>query len=238
MTEPLVFVTFKWRAPIGYRSSFTGHHVDVLRRMVGRHYFGDHRFVVITDDASGITEPDVEIMELWDAYNWVPNPSGRKNPSCYRRLRLFARNVGEWLGPRFVCLDLDCVITGQLNPLFDNDDDFRIWRSATSGNPYNGSMWQLRAGSRPQAWENFDPQMSPRLTKASGLYGSDQAWMAYALPGAPTWGREHGVLSYRNDLHSGADPLPADARIVFFHGKIDPWSSSAQARPWVRDNWK
>lgn len=234
----LTVVTFKWRAPPGYRSSFGGEHVDVLRRMVRRHYPDPHRFVCVTDDVAGIREPDVELFELWPDFSTVRNPSGPKNPSCYRRLRLFARHPGEWLGDRFVVLDLDAVILGDLRPLWNRPEDFVIWKSCTSGNPYNGSMWMLRAGARPQVWRDFNPDLSPRETKAAGLYGSDQAWIAHALgPNEATWSARDGVHSYRNEIQHGRG-LPRGARVVFFHGKTDPWDPEAQRLPWVREAYR
>lgn len=236
--QPLTVVTFKWRAPPGYRSTFRGEHVDTLRRMVARHYQRPHRFICITDDASGIQEPDVELFEIWDDFSRVANPSGRKNPSCYRRLRLFAAQPGAFLGPRFVVLDLDCVILRDLAPLWDRPDPFVIWRSTTSGNPYNGSMWMLEAGARPHVWRDFDPDTSPRLTRRAGLYGSDQAWMAYAMgPDEATWSPADGVHSYRNEVESNGR-LPKGARVVFFHGKTDPWDRTAQRLDWVRENYR
>ena len=235
----LTFVTFKWAPPPGYRSSFKGEHVDVLRRMVRRHYQKPHRFVLITDDPTGVSEPDIEIFQLWSDFSTLRNPSGQRNPSCYRRLKLFAKNVGEWLGERFVCLDLDAVIVSNIEPLFADEDDFRIWRSTTNGNPYNGSMWALRAGARPEVWRDFDPHFSPAEAKRHGFYGSDQAWLGFKLgPSEKTWGPEDGVLSFRNDLKGGVTPPPPGAKIVFFHGAIDPWSPQAQRLPWVRANWK
>lgn len=236
--EPLTVVTFKWRAPPGYRSTFRGEHVDTLRRMVRRHYQAPHRFICITDDDAGIQEPDVECFELWNDFSTVRNPSGQKNPSCYRRLRLFAPQPGAFLGPRFVVLDLDAVITGDLRPLWDRPDPFVIWRSSTSGNPYNGSMWLLEAGARPDVWWEFDPKLSPLETRRARLYGSDQAWIAHVLgPNEATWGPEHGVLSFRNDVERTGH-LPAGARVVFFHGKTDPWDREAQRLPWVREHYR
>lgn len=236
----LTIVTFKWRAPPGYRSTFKGEHVDILRRMVRRHYKAPHRFVCVTDDARGITEPDIELFELWGDFATVRNPSGLKNPSCYRRLRLFAAQPGAWLGERFVCLDLDCVITGDMRPVWDRPDDFVIWKSLTSGNPYNGSMFMLNAGARPQVWRDFDPAFSPGDTKAAGLYGSDQAWIAYALGrNEAVWTQRDGVHSYRNEIQHGSGRLPAGARIVFFHGKHDPWDADVYTRnAWVREHYR
>lgn len=234
----LTVVCFKWRPTPGYRSKFTGHNVDVLRRMVRRHYPAPHRFVCVTDDPSEIRE-DVELFKLWPDHANVRNPSGAKNPSCYRRLKVFARNAGDWLGDRFVCLDLDCVIVGDMRPVWDRPEDFVIWKSATSGNPYNGSMFLLRAGTRPQVWREFDPNLSPRETHAARLYGSDQAWIAHVLGGGEaTWTSRNGVYSMRNEIRTLGGRLPRDARIVFFHGKGDPWLPEMQRLPWVASNYR
>lgn len=236
---PLTFVTFKWRAPPGYRSTFRGEHVDTLRRMVARNYDRPHRFVCVTDDAEGIEEPDVELFELWPDLARVTNPSGRGNPSCYRRLRVFAKNAGAWLGPRFVCLDLDCVIVGDLAPLVDRPDPFVIWRSTTTGNPYNGSMFMLEAGARPQVWEDFDPVMSPIETRRARLFGSDQAWIAHRLgAGEAVWTPADGVHSFRNEIREAQGRLPKGARVVFFHGKVDPWDAEARRLSWVREHYR
>lgn len=231
----LTICTFLWKPPVGYRSKFDGSHVETLARMVKRHYPEPHRFVCITDDATGINAKWIELFELWPDLAHVRNPSGHKNPSCYRRLRLFAKNAGEWLGDRFVCLDLDCVIVGDMRPLWNRSEDFVIWKSTTAGNFYNGSMFLLQAGARPNVWRDFDPVVSPVLTKQAHLYGSDQAWIAYALGGAEqTWSADDGVYSFRNELRDGGEALPPGARIVFFHGKGDPWEAGPQRLAWVR----
>lgn len=235
----LSVVCFKWRSPQGYRSTFRAEHVDTLRRMVARHYPDPHRFICVTDDARGIREPDVEIFQLWSDFGTLRNPSGIKNPSCYRRLRVFAKNAGKWLGERFVCLDLDCVIVGDLRPLWNRPDDFIIWKSATTGNPYNGSMFLNRSGTRSQLWETFDSMRSPQETKAAGFYGSDQAWIARCLgPNEKVWTRADGVLSFRIDFNYRALPLPTGSRVVFFHGRCDPWEAAQQRIGWVRENYK
>lgn len=235
----LTIVCFKWAAPPGYRSTFTGRNVDVLRRMVRRHYPDPHRFVCVTDDPSGITEKDVEIFQLWPDHSNVRNPSGAKNPSCYRRLRIFAKNAGEWLGERFVCVDLDCVIVGDMRPVWNRTEPFVIWKSSSPGNFYNGSMFMLDAGARSEVWRDFDPELSPRETKGARLYGSDQAWIAYRLGGGEaTWSGADGVYSMRNEVGKGNQALPANAKIVFFHGRGDPWDADQQRIAWVAKNYR
>lgn len=236
--EPLTVVTFLWKPPEGYRSKYTTAHVDVLRRMVRRNYPHPHRFVLITDDPTGLQERDIEVFELWPDLGNLKNPNGSNNPSCYRRLRLFAPTPGKWLGERFVCVDLDTVIVGDLTPLWDRPEDFVIWKSPGARlNPYCGSMFMLRTGTRPRVWLDFDEETSPKMTRAANFFGSDQAWIALCLgPDEATWGPAEGAYSFRTEI--GSKPLPENARIVFFHGIPDPWDAGPQRRPWVRRNYR
>ena len=66
----------------------------------------------------------VETMELWDEPAIVL-PQGK--PNCYRRLRVFANDVHEWLGDRILSIDLDTVIIDDITPLVNINDDFKIW---------------------------------------------------------------------------------------------------------------
>jgi hypothetical protein len=233
----LSVVCFKWKPKVGYRSAFSAANVNVLRAMVKRHYQKPHRFICVTDDPRGI-DANVEIIPLWDDYAAVPSPCGARQPSCYRRLKAFSKEALSLFGPRFVCLDLDCVVTGDLAPLWDRDEDFVIWGDTTPRTPYNGSMFLLRAGSRRQVWEDFDPVTSPAKGRALGYFGSDQAWIGACLgPHEARWSQGDGVYSYRNDIKR-AGGLPDDARIVMFHGGVDPWSAEAQRLPWVREYYR
>ena len=235
----LTVVTFKWSKP-GYRSKFEGSHVDTLYRMVKRNYRHKFRFVCITDDDSGINEPEIEIFSLWEDFRHVDNPSGRRNPSCYRRLRIFAANAGEWLGSRIVALDLDTVITGDMGPVWNRKEDFVIWGDTNHSNPYNGSMVLFTAGARPHLWEEFDPDVSPGLARAAGFFGSDQAWFAYRLgPNETKWNSRDGVYSFRNHILPRRSMLPGDARVVFFHGRHDPWQPATQRlAPWIKEHYR
>jgi len=233
----LSVVCFKWRPKPGYRSAFGPETVNVLRAMVKRHYQKPHRFICVTDDAAGIGN-DVEILRLWDDYAQVASPCGSRQPSCYRRLKVFSKEAPTLFGPRFVCLDLDCVVTGDLAPTWDRDEDFVIWGDTTPRTPYNGSMFLLRAGTRRQVWEDFDPSTSPAKGRALGYFGSDQAWIAAKLGSREKrWSQADGVYSYRNDIKR-LGGLPDDARIVMFHGAIDPWSHEAQRLAWVREHYR
>lgn len=231
-------VCFKWRPPTGYRSTFGPETVNVLRAMVARHYRKPHRLTCITDDPAGI-DADVRIVPLWSDYADVPSPHGGKNPACYRRLKVFSAEAAEIIGPRFVTIDLDVVITGDLSALWDRPEDFVMWGDTNPlpGSHYNGSMLLMTAGARRQVWDRFDPHTSPAHALKARCWGSDQGWVSYCLgPGEARWNKADGVYSYRNHLQS-TGALPPNARVVVFHGAVDPWDARAQALPWVRQHW-
>ena len=238
----LSIVTFKWK-PIGnYRSIFGPEQVKVMRSMVARNYPEPHRFICVTDDPAGLE--DVETVPLWDDYAHIPNPSFRGGPSCYRRLKVFSRDIGKVLGERFVCLDLDMLITGDLRPLLNRTEDFIAWKNPNPMWPYNGSMFMLTAGSRPEVWESFDPETSPSISHSANCKGSDQGWMSYVLgPSEATWGTQDGVWSYQDQIlrRRGvtlAERLPSGAKVVAFHGAIDPWHRVAKRTPWIREHYR
>jgi hypothetical protein len=233
----LTVVCWRWEPPAGYRSQFGPAAVNVLRRMVARHYPRPHRFVCVTDAPAGL-DPEVIALPPWNDFADVPSPSGGRNPSCYRRLRAFHPDIAETLGERFVSLDLDVVITGDLRPLWDRPEDFVIYGDTNPRTFYNGSMFLLSSGARPRVWAAFDPARSPGLSKAAGHHGSDQGWISYCLgPGEAKWTSKDGAYSYRNEIAQDQRQLPEDARIVFFHGHVDPWSPYAQMIPWVKTHW-
>jgi hypothetical protein len=237
-TGPLSVVCWKWRSRPGYRSAFGPDAVNVLRRMVARHYPDPHRFICVTDDPQGL-DPEVTVVPLWDEFAEVPNPNGALQPSCYRRLKAFSADAVQWFGERFVSVDLDTVIVNDLRPLWNRPEDFVIWGETNPRSFYNGSMWLMTAGARRQVYDDFDPQTSPREAHRHGRFGSDQGWISHRLgPGEAMWGRDDGVYSFRVHLNSGTTALPADARMVMFHGKEDPWCPLGQRLEWVREHYR
>lgn len=230
---------WKWKPPAGYRSHFGAEQVNTLASMVARHYDAPHEMVCVTDDPKGI-DPAIRVIPLWRDHAKVPSPWGFRNPSCYRRLKVFSHEARELIGPRFVSLDLDVVITGDMRPIWDRPEDFVIWGDTAKGTPYNGGMFLLRAGTRPQVWEKFDPVRSPMLGKRHGYVGSDQAWIATCLGSKePKWSKADGVYSYRNEIAPNGGKLPEDARIVLLHGRHDPWDADILAKhAWVREHYR
>lgn len=247
----LDFITFKWKPAHRYRSHFQGHHVNVWASMLARNYRGPCRFSCITDDPTGI-DKHIRIIPLWKEYAALPSAWGSRNPSCYRRLKIFSAEAAQLIGPRFVCTDLDIVVTADVTPLFERPEDFVIWKSPTPPPMYlyNGSLLMLRAGTRVQLWKDFHPVRSVQETRRRRFFGSDQAWISMKLgPGQPTWSERDGVYSYRLHIEhrlegnraiklTKPNELPSNARIVIFHGEHDPWDKDMQAIPWIKRHWQ
>jgi hypothetical protein len=232
----VTIVCFKWKPHQAARTRYDAETVLVMRAMVQRWYPQTHRFVCVTDDPQGLG--DVEVLPLWSDFADVPSPHGGKNPSCYRRLKLFDPAIASLLGERFLAIDLDCIITGDLTPIVDRADDFVMYGDTNPKTHYNGSLILMTAGARAKVWETFDPKASPRKAYQSGCFGSDQGWISYCLGGGEhKFTKAEGVYSYRNDIKQ-MDRLPADARIVVFHGDQKPWTPQVQSQhAWVRTHY-
>lgn len=209
--------------------------------MVARHYPHPHRFICVTDNPAGI-DPDVEILPDFKDYADIPSPHGGKNPSCYRRLRLFHPDAGQWFGERYVSMDLDILITGDLTPLWHRKEDVVFWGDTHPKTFYNGSMMLMTAGARPKVWRDFNPQTSPKLALGAKHFGSDQGWISYCLgPGEAKWTKGDGVYSFRNHIAphgNSVKHMPNGMRVCVFHGRHDPWSDWVQYKyPWVKAHY-
>lgn len=230
----ITVITFKWNTP-GYRSVFTAEHVNTLQSMVSRHLTLDHRFVCITDDPTGLK---CESFPLWD-FPKIKSPKWKTN--AYRCLKLFCADAVNWFNTEHVLvLDLDTVIVNDITSLIDLNVDFKIWTDQHKDTHYNSSIWLYRLASRTQVWDTFNPVVSPRILRQKNIMGSDQAWISHSLgANEQTWSAEDGILSFRYDLDSGKTSLPESARIVFFHGKHDPWHEDIQESvSWVSEHYR
>lgn len=236
--EPLSVICWKWKPPKFYERAFSSEAVNTLYRMVKRNYSRHFHFYCFTDDPEGIST-DIRCIDLPDTFSHLESPLGVHYPACYRRLIAFGRDFSDIVGPRFVSLDLDCVIVDRLDPLWHRREDFVIWKSQVPNQPYNGSMWLHTTGTREQVLSKFHPEVSPKIARQKGYVGSDQAWLSYILPGEATWDKEDGVVNWQTHCKNRGWQLPLGSRIVFFPGHDSPWDERCQERaPWIREFYK
>lgn len=211
----LVIGTWLWG------DKYPQHYVDRLRAGIARAVQQPHRFEVYRP------EPEDEHLT--------------RVRGCFVRLRMFdpawqAKN-GIKNGDRLVCIDLDSIVIRTLDPLFNRADNFTILTGANAANPcpYNGSLWMLRAGYRPDVWTDFSLEAAQKVPFYE--FPDDQAWFAHKLPGLTGWkvGTSSGVYAFQKPGWPKGEALPADARLVVFPGWRDPGKFTHL--PWVKERW-
>lgn len=217
-------ITWLWRQKKS-RTQYTASHVNAWASMVSRNLSMPHKLYCVTDMPEGITD-DVQIIDFPKTFSGLSGEkwsSGHGKPQCYRRLDMFSLDAARTYGDRFVSMDLDCLVTGKLDALFDRDEDFLITRGTGPNRPYNGSMLMMDAGARPQVYDKISKD---RINHSSRLFaGSDQAWLCYVLGWCePVWGVSDGVYYY-GDIYKKKQVIPDDSRIIFFPGEPKPWTT-------------
>jgi hypothetical protein len=226
----LTIASWLWVQPEG-RTRYTAEHVWIWADMVSRNLAMPHRLICVTTETD--LPPNVERIDPPGEFEDVQPTWGPRRPNCYRRLVMFKRDAAKTFGKRFVSIDLDCIVGGPLDPLFDRPEDFVIFKGTDSSRPYNGSMMLLSAGARPQVYEQFDQAGAD----ASGaeFFGSDQAWLAHVLgPGEATWSEADGVWHLNRYMQRVRKAHPT---VLFFPGKRKPWEL-APIFPFMRDNYR
>lgn len=164
-------------------------------------------------------------------------------PGCFARLRMFdphwQMQQGLSRGDRLVCLDLDAIVTGSLDSLFDRDDAFVILRGANSVNPcpYNGSVMMLRCGEHADVWSTFTVNASRKIRYHE--FPDDQGWIWDKIPGVSGWkvGSASGIYAFQKPGWPSDDALPRDARLVVFPGWRDP-SKFESRHSWIGQFWR
>lgn len=235
----LTFVCWKWLqipgAPNALKkcTPFISRHVNILYDMLERNLSIPFRLLCVTDDPEGIRS-DVETISLWDDY--------RSMGGCFTRLKVFEKGF-DLFGSRFISIDLDCVILGDITNLFLRGEDFVIWKPTPTRQRralYCGSLFMMDAGARPQVHEKFDPETFKPNSRNRYPGGTDQIHMSRTLCGNEAyWGWEHGIYNFGSDIWKVKRRLPENARIVFFNGQFSPDDRDLQNRySWIKENYK
>lgn len=213
----MIYVSYLWNEE-GQPEKYGYDDVNRLDAGLRRHCGSGITHVCLADDPSGFSA-QVEHLPISRLY--------REHGACYTKLQLFHRP--ELVSP-VLALDLDCVVLGDLAPLFEHDKALALWEAGTSGCKYNTSIVgydrkrseQTVAGTGSTLQEHLTrPLDLPALTEwkhRANSHGSDQAWLHFLDP--PCYGytpERDGVLSY---WHHARHSTPGNGRIVFFPGNV------------------
>jgi len=210
--------------------------VAKLKRGIDRHLKQPYRFMLIT-------EHEREVPEFL-CTGWLCPIQDRyllDHKGCFVRLRMFDP---EWqkeleIDDRLVCMDLDSVVTRNLDALFDRPEPFVILGGVNAMNPcpFNGSLMMIRPGAHPEVWSDFSLKAVQNMPCYQ--FPDDQQWIAKKVPAAATWraGRTSGVFGFRKPgWYTREESLPHEARLVVFPGWRKP--SKFLNLPWIQEHWK
>lgn len=218
--EPVNIVTLKWGGRYG--SAF----VNRLYRGVSRHLARPFRFLCFTDDAQGLSPP----VEAWPlpAID-LPESHAR---TTWLKLALFADGLADMEGD-CLFLDLDLLILDGIDCFFDYRRGkhciIRNWRQkhlvfARRFSVGNSSVFRWRANTTQHVFDKFHFEMDWALSN----FHPEQAYLTYGL-GEKYWWPESWVQSFKRHavpwfpLNLLMPPkIPADTRILVFHGRPDP----------------
>lgn len=187
---------------------YTPDHVLRLKHMCDV-YAPDVPFVCITD-----MEVDCDTIPL--TYDW---------PGWWSKMNLCAPNVeGDLL-----FMDLDTTIIGDISHMFDSPDPIMLRDFYFPDRLASGLMF-LPECDRTPVWHDFCSSAETWM-KQAGKKGD--GWVfEQLLPYASTWQYEYPdqVFSYKADIRvsqcdreHGTGHVPADARVICYHGKPRPW---------------
>ena len=213
--------------------NFTAEHVNIFFRMLSRHTNVAYEPVCITSYPPELFDSHIRIIPLWQDL--------REMGGCYTRLKAFSSQMKYIIGKRFMWIDLDTVICGNVDHILNDPSDLKFFGDTHVKTHYNGSLCMMNAGVREDIWASFNPKTSPKEPRRKGIFGTDQAWISHVLgPSLPKFGPADGIYSFRMHLQKmNKTELPDNACMVMFHGRYDPSMPLIQRQyPWVAQYYR
>lgn len=239
-------------------------YANVLYRAVREHMAYPHRFVCVTDDATGL-DPGIEVVPMpqfaMPRETWPKTNLGK--------IAMLAPGVAE--DDEIVLqLDVDLMVVGALGPFIDlylahpAFYTLREWNPAVVRTLLPSAWWPdrgsqgsvnlYRAGDQRHMFEDFNRRTAEIFRK----YRTDRFYFPAAAHGqaylplewCPSF-KNHCVWYWPLNLAFGEPKLPRGARILVFHGKPRPidlmgppgqrWGTGrkfgTEPVSWVRDYW-
>ena len=247
--SPVNILCLKWGTRYG------PHYVNALYKGVSRHLHRPFRFVCVTEDPAGLV-PGVETAPI------PPNPGMRgKWPNVFLKLLVTADGFAGLQGPTLFC-DLDIAITGDIDCFFDYmpgksciihnwiERRKQLFRKAPDIG--NSSLFRFEAGRSQAICDTFLREMDRAVDQSQ--FRTEQAFLTYAMR-EPHWWPDAWVSSFKRHsmwpfpLNLWLTPrLPAETRVVAFHGRPNPDEALAGYRgahlhqharpaPWIAEHW-
>lgn len=256
MAETANIVCMKWGDYYGPE------YVNRIYNMVKRNITRPFRVICFTDKTDGIIA-EVETHPLPPF-----NPPEGSIIGAYRKKSLCSANLeGFKQGERFLFLDLDVVITSNIDEMFDyeKDKDFIICYNWTRGDGKigNSSVTMMRVGPLQYIVDDLEKDFQKYRDKfktASQEYMSSKVIEKYGKltfwPDA--WCKSfqlHSMPRKWQRLFKSPVPPPEGTKVLVFHGAVNPpdaikgiwpkkvpiwkkWYKTLKPCPWLSDLWK
>lgn len=223
-----------------------------LYRMVRRNLTGELRFICFTDSQEGLL-PEVEYhplppIDLPEKYRWWP----------WRKISLWQENLAGLQGEEVLFLDVDLIVTGELNGFFEYEPGtFCVaenWTQKGMGIG-NTSVYKWVVGEHTDIFETY--QKDPLAVHAR--FRASQQYVSAMIPDKLYWPAEWCV-SFKHSLMPSfplnwlkTPALPSETRIVAFTGRPDPdeardgnWRAPwykkiykhVRPTPWIAEHWR
>lgn len=241
MSNDRIVLCMKWGTKYGPE------YVNRLYGMVRRHLSGDFRFVCLTDRTEGV-RAEVECLPIPE----LALPEGLPERG-WKKLTTFSADLHGLRGTALF-LDLDVVIVNDITPFSEAPGDFLIihdwkrpWR--VTG---NSSVYRFELGAHADVLANFRTEHTQirRKFRNEQAYLSDALFRQGKLAYWPTswcasW-KYHCIPRFPLN-YVRAPAIPAGARILIFHGVMNPpdalagrsngnWRR-AEPAPWIAEHW-
>lgn len=217
------FVCLKWG------SKYSNHYVNRLYRGVYRNS-NITEFHCLTDDYRGIDEniichplPDVGM----DLEGW------------WWKISMFNPNYYQQLQGEVLYLDLDMVITDDINPMIEVS---RVKDIISIKDPWldgmNSSVMRWNRSEMGWVWDKFVQTQHvgrPRqyYEMDGKVFAGDQDYLNYVIQNKQFY-PDHWVLGWK--AHGKSAVIDRDPRIVMFNGKPDPHELVEEVG-WIRKFW-
>lgn len=229
-------------------------YVNRLYTMVRKHLSGPFRFICLTDDASGV-HPEVTCLP-------IPPLDIRLKPGqrdgAWNKLTTLEADLHGLRGTALF-LDLDVVVVGALDAFFEQPggpfiiirDYPRFWRfgERVVG---NSSVYRFELGAHADVLAHFRTHMDAIRAR----YRNEQDFLSHFLhdqgqlsywPAAWCPSFKYSCIPHWPSNYWQAPFVPDDARIIIFHGEVNPHDALAGHRnkrfgyikptPWVATAW-
>jgi hypothetical protein len=240
-TDERIILCMKWGIKYGPE------YVNRLYAMVARHLHGPFRFVCLTDRNEGV-RAEVQCLPIPD----LALPAGIPERG-WKKLTTFEADLHGLQGTALF-LDLDVVIVDDIDCFFEQPGEFLIihdwkrpWRITG-----NSSVYRFRLGAHADLLAEFRTNQADIRRN----FRHEQAFLS-------DWLYRQGKMSYWPDAwcrsfkyhciprwplnYWRAPTIPMDARILIFHGEVNPPDALAGSRnrrfrymrtsPWISDHW-